>query len=265
VTAEPEEFIFKSQGAKLYGFQYAADPGFRRDASVVMCHGLTNHHEDAPMFGLLRANLLAAGFDVFMFDFYGSGRSDGQFEDHTWTGMRQNLADMLDATHERLPLPAGRMSLVSRSVGASIAGYFLKDPRVGCSVLASPVLFLRYQFEPYRSPAVDGFVELPDSVERSGQIKGPWRLRDQFFDELEQCEIELLEAVAGAERVLVMHCGADPKVQTRHSSELMALLGDPKEYLFIEGGDHYYSGHEQEAGEATVSWLTKYVGAPGSG
>lgn len=259
---ELTELTFASNGAKLWGgFVHAT--GAPRDATVVLCHGLTNHHDDAPMFGLLRDGLLAAGYDVFLFDFYGSGQSDGTFRDKTWTGMRQNLADALDTLHEELPVSAGRVALVGRSVGASVAGYFLKDERIACSVLASPVLLLETQFGPYRSDPDGGYVRMPEYVERSGQIKGDWVMNEQFFDELVPAEHELIEAVTGASRVLVMHGHGDPKVKTVHSERLMQLLADPKMYIGVDEGDHYYTGHEDEAGSATLDWLNRYLSPAG--
>jgi len=255
------EFTFTSEGATIYGFRAAADAATRLDASAILCHGLTNHHEDAPMFGLLSRRLVEAGVDVYMFDFFGSGRSDGIFRDKTWSTMRQNLADALDAIEATFSLPPGRTALVGRSVGASIVANFLKDPRIGCSVLASPVVLLRMQFEPYRSPAENGYVRMPESVERSGQIKGDWILTEQFFDELEQAERDIIAAATGAERVLVMHCDGDPKVKTKHSTTLLELLGEPKRYLSVADGDHYYTGHEEQAAEATVSWVIEQLDA----
>src|SRR5687768_11644122 len=94
---DTEEVKFVSGGAKLVGFYDRATDSDRLGACAVLCHGLTNHHEDAPMFDVLRRALLDAGVDVFMFDFFGSGRSDGLFRDKTWSTMRQNLADALCA------------------------------------------------------------------------------------------------------------------------------------------------------------------------
>ena len=58
MSVEPEEVTFESVGATLYGYVW---PAQNRDAPAsmsVMSHGLTNHHEDAPMFGLLATDLL---------------------------------------------------------------------------------------------------------------------------------------------------------------------------------------------------------------
>ena len=214
------------------------------------------------MFTLLRDEFLSADLDVFMFDFFGSGESDGLFRDKTWSGMRRNLGDALDLVEAKLGTSGtGQISLVSRSVGASIAGFFVKDPRVACSVLSSPVLRLVNQFQPYWSPLVDGFVEMPDQVERSGQIKGAWVLNQQFFDELESTENELVSAVKGAQRVLVTHGLSDPKVVTANSTELMGLLAEPKRYVGVESGDHYYTGHENEAVDVAVDWVLRYTSA----
>src|SRR5689334_11819175 len=102
---DPVEIEFRSAGARLTGYEWAPS-GLRANAvSVVMCHGLTNHHEDAPMFSVLRDRFLKAGLGVFMFDFIGSGKSEGLFQDKTWSGMRRNLADALDFVSEKIASP----------------------------------------------------------------------------------------------------------------------------------------------------------------
>lgn len=253
MSIQPEEVTFRSAGATLYGYVWPGPSTY-----VVMSHGLTNHHDDAPMFGLLRESFLASGFGVFMFDYFGSGKSDGQFEDKTWSGMRQNLADALDLVEKTLLERDSSIALVARSVGASTAGFFAKDPRIACTVLASPVLHLMDRFASIRSPGSEGLVRMPESLERSGQIKGEWASSQRFFDELEQTERELTEAVRGAQRVLVLHGDDDPKVAASNSHGIFQLLDDPKRYVGVEGGDHYYTGREKDVVDETLAWVVQY-------
>lgn len=251
---DPERIAFKSNDATLYGYMWQSEA----DGApyVVMSHGLTNHHEDAPMFERLRSHFVSAGLGVFMFDYFGSGESDGDFREKTWTGMRQNLADALDLVEERTSRP---IALVARSVGASIAGFFAKDARLCCSVLASPVLYLIDRFGSIPGPDSGEIVQMPENLERSGQIKGAWELNRRFFDELRDTEQALAEAVDGARNVLVIHGNDDPKVSSTNSERLYELLAEPKRFVAVEGADHYYTGVEAQVVEASTAWVLGFA------
>lgn len=257
MSAEPEEVTFQSVGATLYGYVWPARHGSVPATYVVMSHGLTNHHEDAPMFELLRDRFVANGLGVFMFDYFGSGKSDGLFQDKTWSGMRANLADALDFVQSTRLQSGGHFVLVARSVGASVAGFFARDPRVVCTVLASPVLYLVDRFGDIRKPGSTGVVRMPESLERSGQIKGEWALNQEFFDELWETEHELASAIANAQRVLLLHGDDDPKVAEANSVQIYELLAEPKRYVRISGGDHYYTGREDEVTGAILDWVVR--------
>ena len=195
-----------------------------------------------------------------MFDYFGSGRSDGLFQEKTWSSkLRANLADALGLIQSTRLQPGGAIALVARSVGASIAGFFAKDPRVVCTVMASPVLYLVERFGDIRRPGTTGVVRMPESLERSGQIKGDWALNEEFFDELAKTELELTSAITGAQRVLVLHGDDDPKVAEANSARILELLAGPKRYVRVSGGDHYYTGREDEVTRATVDWVVRHT------
>jgi alpha-beta hydrolase superfamily lysophospholipase len=253
------ELAFESAGATLYGYDWPARGSEPATTYVVMSHGLTNHHEDAPMFELLRDRFLERRLGVFMFDYFGSGKSDGSFEEKTWSGMRQNLADALDLVSATMIGSDASIALVARSVGASIAALFVKDPRVSCSVLASPVMHLIERFGYIPGPGNEEPVAMPDNIERSGQIKGRWALNRRFFDELETTEREIEKAVTGASDVLVIHGERDPKVAVSNSQRLFELLSEPKRFLGVEGADHYFTGVEAIAADTAVEWVAGYA------
>ncbi|WP_442932812.1 alpha/beta fold hydrolase [Mycobacterium kyogaense] len=100
-------------------------------------HGLTNSHSDAPVFDDLRSALLSAGYPVFMFDYLGSGNSDGSFEDKTWLNQRQCLQDALSFA-STMGFEHPGQYLFGRSVGGALSGFFLNQTSVKGAVLASP-------------------------------------------------------------------------------------------------------------------------------
>lgn len=255
------ELTFASGGARLRAFAWHSEAGSDRPW-VIMSHGLTNSHADAPVFTELREHLLRARNSVFMFDYFGSGNSEGAFQDKTWANQKRNLADAIQFVDSELRRRSEPVALFGRSVGATLCGFFARDPRIACSVLASPVFHLVRTFGAYRSRAIDGYVQMPSDVERSGQIRGEWKLPEAFFEELRTTEKELEESIRGAQGVLVTHGLEDPKVSPENAKDLFVLLEEPKR-LCLTGGDHYYHGAESELVEAATLWIADQTSATG--
>ncbi|MEH3138777.1 MAG: hypothetical protein PGN37_01095 [Mycobacterium kyogaense] len=101
---------------------------------------------------------------------------------------------------------------------------------------------------------------MPDNLERSGQIRGEWKLPIAFFDQLSDVENELISAVAGAKNTLLLQASDDAKVGLSHTSAFYDLLSSPKRLEIIEGADHYYAGRETEVVEATLNWFDQIGG-----
>jgi uncharacterized protein len=257
VSAEYSELAFKSGDATLRAYLWrpqSSDPALPH---VLMSHGLTNNHADAPLFGDLRERLLTDGMPVFMFDYFGSGGSDGAFQDKTWSNQRQNLADAIDFLRTEVMESPGRIAVFGRSVGATLCGFFLRLPEVSCAAMVSTPVSLEAVFGRYRSRAIDGYVSMPEDLERSGQIRGEWKLPVQFFSELAAVEGELRSALRGATGVLVVQGLADAKVPVDEADRLFAELAEPKQLARIAAADHYYTGQEQEVVELVSNWFRR--------
>jgi alpha-beta hydrolase superfamily lysophospholipase len=173
--------------------------------------------------------------------------------------LRENLRDVLSFL-EREGLVNGRqLGLFGRSVGGTICSFFAKDPRVGAVVLASPPFMLTESFSKLYSAPHTGYVSLPETIQRSGQIKGEWKLNAGFFDELEALQEALVEAVDGATRVLVTQGSRDNKVAPESTRKLFELLSTPKDFLLFSEADHEYRGVEKEVTAAAIRWLRQHL------
>lgn len=253
------EASLTSRGARLQGYLWRAVERIGEAPLVVMCHGLTNNHNDAPLFAETRDALLEKGFSVFMFDFFGSGNSQGEFCDKTLSLLRQNLGDVLSFV-EREGLAKGKdLGLFGRSVGGTISSFFAKDPRVGAVVLASPPFVLTQSFSKLYSPPREGYVSLPETIQRSGQIKGEWKLNAGFFNELESLQEALVQAVDGAMRVLVTQGVRDNKAALESTRKLFELLREPKEFRLLPDADHEYHGFERDVVTHATEWLKAFL------
>lgn len=76
-------------GLRLAGILSRARPGNR--VCIILCHGITVDKEEDGIFTELARKLVAAGFDVFRFDFRGHGESGGEDVEMTVSGEELDL------------------------------------------------------------------------------------------------------------------------------------------------------------------------------
>jgi len=220
---------------------------------IVMCHGLTNNHNDAPLFAEMREALLKDGYSLALFDFYGSGNSDGYFHEKSLGVLRKNLSDVLDFLSTSRT--DSQIAIFGRSVGGTICAFFLADPRIKAAVLASPPTKLTAAFMPLYSEPIGGFVHLPNRTKRSGQIKGDWKLPVSFFEELTPLTEDLQRIALSSCPTLMMQGGKDSKVDVENTKQYYDLLSGPKRWLFFPSGDHEYTGLERDTTNTSVEWF----------
>lgn len=258
--SDPGRLTIPADGEELAGFLSGETDG---GPLAVFAHGLTNSHVDAPLFGEIQERLLDRGVGVLSFDYYGSGESPGAFQDKTWARMRADTEAAIAFARDELR--AAPLLLFGRSVGATVLGFHAKDPGVEASALVSPPIDLVATFGRYVERAKDGYVDLPESLERSGQIRGEWRLPMRFFEELAETTAELRAALKGARNVFLAFAEGDTKVAAPPIEEAFEWLAEPRQLCRIEGGDHYYHGQEDAIADASVDWLLRAVGSTPTG
>lgn len=261
MTTPPSEVTFTSLGHQLWGCSLRTPALCEGAVTFVLSHGLTNHHGDAPMFSALQEALLGEGHDVFVFDYFGSGNSEGSFEDKTLSELRQNLADAIRVAQAEARTGERSIALFGRSVGGSLSAFHARHPSVYTTILASAPFDLAAAFMPtYTDPGVDGWISLDARFRPSGQLRGEYRLRPAFYYELPALTQELADAVTGAQRVLVFQGGSDEKVETGQSKMLYERLAFPKEYRLLDGLGHNYAGAEGQVGQDVLDWIRRMRG-----
>lgn len=82
-------YFRNNEGLRLVGILSKAKHKGR--ACIILCHGITVDKEEDGIFTVLSSKLVAAGFDVFRFDFRGHGESQGRPVDMTVRGEEQDL------------------------------------------------------------------------------------------------------------------------------------------------------------------------------
>lgn len=235
---ETEEFFITVDGMRVHA--KLDRPG---DAVAPLCiifHGFTGHMEEEHIVAVARA-LNEEGVAALRVELYGHGKSDGAFHDHTlYKWITQGLAvidyaqgldfvsDIYLCGHSQgglltMLLAGMRTGDIAAAMPLSAATVILDGARMG-NLAGSP-------FDPDR---------IPDEIG-----EGPLALSGDYARVAQTLHIEdEIDRYKGP--VLLVHGTADAAVPFSYSQEAAARYHDAR-LVAIEGADHNYHGHLDEA------------------
>jgi hypothetical protein len=225
---------------------------------VILSHGLTNDHRDAPLFGDVRGAFSDDESTTLIdFDYPGSGIADGELIDKRLSVLRETAIAVAHYARERLFHESIPMSAIGRSIGATVLLSVSPQIRASRLALMSPPFELVRSLGPLQGErSADDDYPLPEWAEPSGQVKGRAALSQDFYEELETEEARVRESAASASNVLLISSTEDPKVQASEMDALWVLLSeDPNNSRTIFASGHNYDSVRQEATGAVVRWI----------
>lgn len=253
------EVTFEVDGLRIVGQLYLSG-GSASPPVVCICHGIP---ADAPAantrikdrgYAGLAEDICWQGFTVLIFNFRGTGNSQGNFDILGWTRDLRAAVDYLWALPE---VDCSRLSLLGFSGGAAISVYqAAQDKRVSSvAVCACPAEFDSLVAEGGKSPSiVDHF--------RSIGI-----IRDKNFPADDEVWLDGFRQVSPIDCVsrisprplLLVHGSRDEVVAVSHARKLYAQAGEPKRLIVVEGAGHRL--RQDKRAMATVTrWLKTQAG-----
>jgi putative redox protein len=196
-----------------------------------------------------------AGIAVLRFDFTGLGKSEGAFED---TSFSSNIADLLSAVDWLEEEHRAPEILFGHSLGGTaVLQAAAKIPSaVAVATIGSPA-------DPEHvthmmTGAEDALVE--DGVAEVQLGGRPFRIRREFVDDL--AIHDLPASIASLRKaLLVMHAPLDEIVEIDNASELFRAAKHPKSFISLDKADHLLSRSEDSryAGEILAAWAKRYL------
>jgi dienelactone hydrolase len=220
--------------------------------AVVLLHGFTGHHvEDHRLFVQMARRLAEAGFAVLRFDFYGSGDSDGDFEEFT---VHTELADAVAALDWLAQQPGtdpDRIAILGLSLGGCVAALLAgKDPRVKAAVFWNAVALPDLHFD-------DGVI--PTEGPFAG-VAGGLRVGPDFLTTFATLDIVgTLRRYTGPG--LVIRGTADDHITQVEAERLCAAMAERGTLRLIDGADHTFRRPDwrQEVFDITARWLAEHL------
>ncbi|MFC1934456.1 alpha/beta hydrolase [Chloroflexota bacterium] len=244
--------VLRVDGLKIAGRLYLPDRGDRPSyPTVCICHGIPSGNPPDPAdkgYPLLAEGICRQGSAVFIFNFRGTGVSEGNLDILGWTRDLKSAIDFLYASPE---VDRPHLSLLGFSAGAAVSIYVAsRDERIAsvavCACPAEFTLLTRFNspsslIERFRDIGAIRDMGFPHSVR---EWIGGFRL------------VSPIEHIAGiAPRpLLLVHGNRDETVDVSHAHRLYAKAEEPKQIIIIDGAGHRLRQND-EAVTSVTDWL----------
>ena len=226
--------------------------------ALIICHGIPARRTPDPAdpgYPLLAKRFRDEGFLVLIFNFRGSGESEGNFDMLGWT---RDLGVAIDYLCQLDEVDKSRLSVMGFSGGAATSVYCAaRDKRVSSLVIcACPARFFD----------IAGFSRIEEFVENCRQVG---IIRDAGFpSSLEEWaegfeETNPLKWIhnVSPRPILIIHGDADETVSLSSAWEIYKEAGEPKDISIVKGAEHRLRQNEP-AMNIALAWLKKVNGLP---
>jgi len=248
---EIREIRLKADGLELVG-ELDIPSGNKVRPALCICHGIPATPPDPGDRGyaLLAQRFCQAGFITLIFNFRGTGRSEGNLDILGWS---RDLHAALDFLYDLGEVDRSRLCLLGFSGGAAVAIYAAAhDPRV--SLVATCACPADFRSLAHR--------ETPsETIQRFRQIGA---IRDEDFPsstEEWQRGFETVTPIKWIDKIsprplLLVHGDADELIPLEHAHRLYRKAEEPKELKIIPG-----AGHRMRLEEAAMASIQDWLKA----
>jgi len=163
------------------------------------------------------------GFNLFVFDYRGYGKSAGK---PGRRGLYEDSQAALDYIGQRPGIDHGRLLVLGQSLGGANAITALgSTPRKGVRAVA-----IDSAFASYRSIVRDRIAAMP--------LLSWLRLPLSYLLIGDSLSPDTVVAAIAPTPLLIIHGTADAVIPYAHGKRLFSLAGEPKQFWTIEGGEH---------------------------
>ncbi len=218
--------------------------------TVCVCHGIPAKSLDPSDRGypLLAEKICHEGFAVLIFNFRGTGASDGNLDILGWTRDLKAAIDYLSALPE---VDRSHLSLLGFSGGAAVSIYVAsQDNRVSYIVAcACPAEFTFFTKVSEPQSIVDHFRSI-------GAIRDkdfPHSIQDWLSGFRLVSPIKYVAGIA-PRPLLLVHSSQDETVEVSDAYRLYAQAGETRQIIIVDGDEHRLRQNDKAMAMVT-SWL----------
>ena len=205
---------------------------------VILYHGFSGDRREPGFMFVRFSRLLASqGIASVRFDFYGSGESDGSFEDMTFSGEAEDASLILDYFKSCVEIDETKITLLGLSMGGSLAGYIAgqRSSEINGLALWSAAgemrILIDYREKQFQNGEITGNV-----MDIDGLLLG-----EEFINDIRS--VNILETTGGyTGKVLIVHGTGDTVVPVAVSDVYLDIFGAKAKRVIIDNADHTYKG-----------------------
>jgi dipeptidyl aminopeptidase/acylaminoacyl peptidase len=246
---ETKEIRLKADGLELAGELHIPSKD-KINPALCICHGIPVAPPDPTDKGytLLAQRFCHAGFTTLIFNFRGTGRSEGNLDILGWS---RDLQAALDFLYNQKEVDKVRFCLLGFSGGAAVSVYTAAhDPRV--SLVATCACPADFRSLTQRETTLD-------AIQQFRQIGA---IRDKDFpSSIEEWErsFETITPINWIDKIsprllLLVHGDADELIPLEHAYRLYEKAKEPKELKILSGASHKMR-LEKAAMDFVLDWL----------
>jgi alpha/beta superfamily hydrolase len=244
-----EEIRLKSDGLELAG-ELHVPSRHRAQPALCICHGIPVSAPDPADKGYapLAQRSCQAGFVTLIFNFRGTGKSEGNLDVMGWT---RDLQAALDFLYDREETDKARMYLLGFSGGAAVSVYAAaREPRVSVVVTcACPADFRSLHEKQTPVEAVQRFRQI--GAIRDSDFPASIEEWERGFDTVSP--IDWVDKIS-PRPLLLVHGDADELIPLEHARRLYQKAKQPKELRIIPGAGHRMR-LDKTAMDFVLDWL----------
>lgn len=246
-----KEFWIKSDNKKI--FCILEEPNKSNELLIILFHGLTNSYSTCPLIEDTSHLLQENGFSTLRFDYYGSGKSDGEFKDKTLRILVQNTKDIFNYSKSKLSYK--KIGLWGRSFGAMLGATICDYPSIFVTVLISTTTHTHISLS--SSFPKGQLYSLP--IIGTAIVKGEPKLPKVFYEKTAWLDTLQEKHLEKAKNVLIIQGTEDKTVYDLNwASEIYNLVNEPKKLVYIKGANHAYQGYEDRVIKKALKWFYRF-------
>jgi len=242
------ELYFKSNNHRLFG---VFEKNSNSNNCAILLHGLTNSLDTCPLINEANELFLKNNISTFRFDYFGSGKSEGEFIDKTINELIQNTIDSYELVRDKFN--PKKIIIWGRSFGGILAPIIASKPGIKSTIILSATLKTHISM---KSSFTNNDFSQP--FKASGEIKGHPILKKSFYYETKILDKLIKNKLKKVKNILIMQGTKDKIVYNLDwTKEIYNLVNEPKKLIFLKGADHSYKGFENKVMKYCREWLKR--------
>ncbi len=247
---EKKIFVLNRKGKKLSVIIHT--PSRKTSKIIILMHSFKGDKDYQPIMRNFSRKAEIEGYAVIRFDSFGSGESEGSFEESSITTQVQDLKYIIKFAKSN---KYKDICLVGLSLGATIS-VLAYDKTIKCLVLWSPVFDHSHLYENYKNEMIKhGFIIRERNL-TGEKVKVGRKMWKEFKSTNQVKKLRKIKTPT-----LAIIGTKDVRITPGKARKFMKMIPAKRKLEIIKGGDHDFlvKKAEERAISLSLDWIRKYL------